>query len=86
MFRLLGAFALFGAAFAANAFTIQGQSDQEQTARTINTSGFICSDVVSMTQGLGDSVVNVRCVEFHDGTGRAHFSVDTASGMVLRTY
>ncbi|MEP4197750.1 MAG: hypothetical protein ABJL99_19165 [Aliishimia sp.] len=86
MFRLLGAVALFGAAFAANAFTPEGMSDTDQTALQINSSGFICSEIVSMNQGLSDTVWNVRCIEFHDGSGRAHFAVDTSSGMVMRTY
>lgn len=87
MFRLLGATALFGAAFAANAFTPQGGvGDLLQTERQINTSGFICSEIVSMTQGLSDDVWNVRCIEFHDGTGRAHFAVDRSSGLVMQTY
>ena len=86
MLRTLGLAALFGAAFAAHAFTPQDAQDPDRTALQINQSGFICSEIVSMTPGLTDTMWNVRCIEFHDGTGRAHFAVDTVSGLVMQTY
>ncbi len=86
MIRSIGLVALFGAAVAAHAFTPDATLDPEQTALRINQSGFICSEIASATRGMTDSLWTVRCIEFHDGTGRAHFAVDTVSGLVMQTY
>lgn len=86
MLRSLGLVSLLGAAVAAHAFTPDSTPGMDETALRINQNGFICSDIVSMTPGMTDTLWNVRCIEFHDGTGRAQFAVDTASGLVMQTY
>ena len=86
MLRLLGIITMFGAAMAAHAFTPDVTDDLADTALIINKSGFICSEILTMTPGLSDSTWDVRCMQFHDGTGRTHFSVDTSSGIVMKTF
>ena len=86
MFRTIGLASLFGAAFAAHALTPGAHLDAKDAALQINQSGFICSEVVSLSMGSRNTLFNVRCVEFHDGTGRAHFAVDTANGLVMQTF
>ena len=86
MIRLVALSAIVGAAFAANAFPTASHETLADTTRHINQSGFVCSEIVSMSQGATETLWNVRCVEFHDGSGRAHFAVDSETGLVMRTF
>lgn len=86
MYRLHGAATLFALALVAYLVNLYPPADTDQIARVINESGFICSEIVAHSRGMTETMWNVGCVQFHDGTGEAHFAVDTQTEIVMQTY
>ena len=66
----------------ADAEAIDNMSRNEVLATAINTAGFLCARVTSVHPAVGN--INVECVEYKNGIGRARYRIDPNSGTVER--
>jgi hypothetical protein len=64
----------------ADAEAIDNMSRNEVLATAINTAGFLCARVTSVYPVGGN--INVECVEYRNGIGRARYLIDPNSGTV----
>jgi hypothetical protein len=66
----------------ADAEAIDNMSRNEVLATAINTAGFLCARVTSVDPAAGS--INVECVEYKNGIGRARYRIDPNTGTVER--
>jgi hypothetical protein len=64
----------------ADAEAISHMSREEVVATAINSAGFLCARVTSMS--MVDGTMYVDCVEYRTGEGRVSYSIDPNSGTV----
>jgi hypothetical protein len=65
---------------AADAEAIQSMSRNETIATAINSAGYLCARVTS-AYPLGGNI-NVECIEYRSGKGRARYTIDPNAGTV----
>jgi hypothetical protein len=65
---------------AAGAEAIENVSRNEVLATAIKSAGYLCARVVS-AEAVGGNI-NVECVEYTNGLGRARYSIDPDVGRV----
>jgi hypothetical protein len=64
----------------ADAEAISHMSREEVVATAINSAGFLCARVTSMSMVGGTMYVD--CIEYRSGEGRVRYSIDPNSGTV----
>lgn len=61
----------------ADASAIDAMSREEVVATAINTAGYLCARVTGMSARGGN--MDVECIEYRDGSGRASYRIDTST-------
>ncbi len=58
---------------------------KEFSAFLINTNGYLCAEVISISPTSDPDIYRIRCVEYSDGSGSATYLMNALQGTVIRS-